>query len=668
MKAARSTLRDLRAAIVFGLLSGLTACASLSPTLPGSTGASFAPSFSDRPTLRLHDRLERQVQPFVVQAADGREHTHPFLGGFDVPRPQRVDIDGDGDLDLFVQERTGRLIFLENIGTPTAPRFAWRTDFYQELDIGEWSRFFDVDHDGDLDLLAEERFSYIRLFRNDGDATNPRFVLAADTLLDGQGRPIFADRQNIASLADVDCDGRVDLFLGRVDGTVARYEETGFRNGLPVYDLVTDRFEDIEIVAALSQPGAPTLHGANSMYFADGDGDGDLDLFWGDYFEPGILFIENFGSCQQPDLRSIPVPAPARETILTSGYNAPYLVDEDGDGDLDLFIGVLGGAFNPNRTSSDNLHLYLQGDDGRFAHVTTRYLDQIDIGSESVPTFSDLDGDGDLDMVVGNRLDPGALAAARLYVWENTGNRQAPAFALRDTVDLGDGYHFAPRFADLDGDGRDELLLGTWNDDVRWFRNAARRTEGANASASDWVTPQWVEVLEGPLVELPRGSHSVPAVGDLDGDGYLDLLVGESSGEINFFRNVGSATQPAFELVTEALDDIDVGRRSHPVLLDIDGDGDLDLLVGREDAGVQLHLNVGSPQAPSFESQPSDVDDVPAADARASDGAVLGLLERDLLPLSAPAFVDLDGDGALDLVAGGMSGGLIFFRNARVRR
>ncbi len=666
MKAARSTTRDLCAAIVFGLLSGVTACASSSPAVPGSAGASFAPSFSDRPALRLHDRLERDVQPFVVQAADGVEHEHPFLGGFDVPRPQRVDIDGDGDLDLFVQERTGRLIFLENVGGPTTPRFEWRTDFYEELDIGEWGRFFDVDHDGDLDLLAEERFSYIRLFRNDGDVTTPRFVLAADTLLDGEGRPIFADRQNIASLADVDCDGRVDLFLGRVDGTVARYEETAIRDGLPVYDLVTDRFEDIEIVAALSQPGAPTLHGANSMFFADGDGDGDLDLFWGDYFEPGILFIENFGSCQRPDLRSIPVPAPAQETILTSGYNAPYLVDEDGDGDLDLFIGVLGGAFNPNRTSSDNLHLYLQGADGRFAQVTPRYLDQIDIGSESVPAFTDLDGDGDLDMVVGNRLDPGALSAARLYVWENTGDRRTPAFALRDTVALGDGYHFAPRFADLDGDGRDELLLGTWNDDVRWFRDTARRTV-ATSSQTGWVTPEWIEVLDGPLVELPRGSHAVPAVGDLDGDGLLDLLVGESSGEINFFRNLGSLSEPRFELVTEALDGIDVGRRSHPVLLDIDGDGDLDLLLGREDAGVELHLNIGSPQAPSFAPQPS----AGAASAGVTSAVaqpVLELFERDLLPLSAPAFVDLDGDGGLDLVSGGMSGGLIFFRNARVRR
>jgi hypothetical protein len=613
----------------------------------GSGSVSSAPGVrgadAGRATLSRTDPFERQITPFDVVSATGHPHALPFIGGFDVPRPQFVDIDADGDLDLFVQERTGRLMHFENVGTAREPRWAWRSDFFQDLDIGEWSRFADVDDDGDLDLLAEERFSYIRLFLNEGSPAEPRFRLAADTLRDSDGQAIFSDRQNIPSLADVDCDGQTDLFLGRVDGTVARHEWRASRDGLPVYDLVTARFEDIEIVAALSQPGAPTLHGANSMFFADGDGDGDVDLFWGDYFEPGVLFIENYGSCDQPDLRSTPVPVPAEETILTSGYNAPYLVDEDGDGDLDLFVGVLGGAFNPNRTSSDNFHLYRTGPDGVVALATTRYLDQIDLGSESVPAFTDLDGDGDDDLVVGNRLASNVLNSGRLHVYENAGTPTRPRFVFRDTIAVRETYHLAPRFADLDADGRDELLLGTWNEDVRWYRDEADRS-----GVTGWVTPQWVEVLEAPLAELPRGSHSVPAPGDLDGDGDLDLLVGESSGEVNFFRNVGTPARPEFELVTESLDGIDTGRRSHPVLVDLDGDGDLDLVLGREGAGHEVYLNEGDVEMPRFE----------AADP----------LAVDLPPLAAPALTDLDGDGDLDLMSGGMSGGLMHFWNLRPLR
>jgi hypothetical protein len=549
-----------------------------------------------------------------------------------------VDIDGDDDLDLFVQERTGELMFMENTGTPTAPSYTWRTDRFGGLDVGEWSRFHDLDDDGDVDLLAEERFSYVRYFRNDGTPGAPRFVLATDSLRDDQGRPIFSDRQNIPSISDVDCDGAVDLFLGRVDGTVARYEETALDDaGNPVFSLIDARFEDIEIVAQLAVPGgAPSLHGANSMAFADADGDGDVDLFWGDYFEPGLLLIENFGTCDRPDLRSTPEPLSADgELVATSGYNAPYLADIDADGDLDLFVGVLGGAFNANRTASDNLLFYERTAAGTWSERTRRFLTQVDVGSESVPALVDFDADGDLDLVVGSKLDTDALDSGRLHLWENVGGPRSPRYEARGRVLLEDSYHYAPVFADLDGDGTPELLLGTWNDDVRLYA----RVDGPD--------PTWEPVLDGPLVELPRGSHSVPAAGDLDGDGDLDLLVGESSGEINFFRNVGSPTAPRFELVTEKLDDIDVGRRSTPVLLDLDGDGDLDLLSGSEEGGLRVFRNVGGAQAPRFEA----------------DGALAAPFPK----YSAVAIGDVDADGDLDFVSGGLSGGLVFFRNQRAR-
>jgi hypothetical protein len=571
---------------------------------------------------------ERMVAPFPVMDENGRQYAHPFLGGFDVPRPQFIDMDGDGDLDLFVQERSNDLMFFENTGTAAAPRYVWRSDKYRDLDIGEWYRFIDMDGDGDYDMIAEQPYSYIRLYSNTGSATDARLVLAGDTLRDSEGRAIFADRQNIANAADIDCNGLMDLFLGRVDGTITRYEETPRDDGaVPQFRFVTDRFEGIEIVAAM---GGSSRHGANSMYFADVDDDADLDLFWGDFFEAGVLLIRNQGTCPNPNLRGEPEPLQRAdgETILTSGYNVPVLIDIDADGDLDLFLGIIGGAFNPNTTSSDNFHFYERTNAG-FELRTTRFLDAIDVGSESTVTFADIDGDGDLDMLAGSKIDRHSLQQSYLYVFRNEGSAREPRLSLADTLDLGASYHYAPALADLNADGRLELLLGTWNDGVLFFANRGTPQQ-----------PQWVQDTTR-TIRLTRGSNTTPALVDIDDDGDLDLFAGEASGTLNFYRNAGTSADPRFELVSDEFDGIDVGRRSHPAFVDLDGDGDFDLVVGRDEGGGVVFRNDGTRTMPRF----------------VRDDTLLPLP-----PLGSPVFVDLDGDGTHEMVSGNLSGGIYFFR------
>ncbi|MGH7483351.1 MAG: FG-GAP repeat domain-containing protein, partial [Longimicrobiales bacterium] len=577
------------------------------------------------------DAFARRIAPFPVAGAAGDPYEHAFLGGFDVPRPQFVDIDGDGDLDLFVQERSDALIFLENTGTPAEAVYVWRTDDWLDLEIGEWSRFADLDRDGDLDLLAEEPYSYMRAYRNVGGSTDPRFELVTDSVRDAAGTPVFADRQNIPAVTDLDCDGRLDLFLGRVDGTIVRYEqvEREADAAFPPFALVTERFENIQIIGALSQqlappgiprPPGPTLHGANTMDWADVDEDGDPDLLWGDFFEPRVLLIENTGTCANASLRAAPRPLAGVDS--TSGYNAPVTADIDADGDLDLFVGVIGGAFNPSTTAADNF-LFYEATPAGLVLRTPRYLDAVDVGSESVPDLIDTDADGDLDLLVGNKLDPAVLAAGRLYHFRNDGSATSPRWRLRDTLDLGDHYHLAPETGDLDGDGAPDLLLGTWNHGVLRFHLAGGR---------------FTQVGDSALVDLPRGSHTTPALGDLDADGDLDLVVGEAAGSLNLFRNEGSAREPAFTLEAEEWLDIDAGRRAHPALADLDDDGDIDLVVARDSAAALVFVNQGSASQPRFVRRDRQLH---------------------LHPLAAPAFGDVDGDGRIDLVSGGLAGGLL---------
>lgn len=580
----------------------------------------------------------KRVDAYAAFDSVGRRLDHPFLGGLDHPRPQLVDIDGDGDLDLFVQEYTGAMMFFENV----KGKYVWRADKWKDLDIGEWSRFVDADGDGDLDLFAEAPYSYIRLFRNTGSTTAPAYTLAADTLRDAQGTPIFNDRQNIPQIVDVDCDGKLDLLLGRASGMVTHYEALDPRStehgGIPRFAFVSDSFQHIQIIGQQfngpggqppAQPNMPgTMHGANTMIVADLDGDGDPDILWGDFFEPGLLGLMNTGSCEHPQIGRDTIPFPPNAPIRTSGYNAPALGDVDGDGTRDLLVGVLGGAYDPDRTARGNLWFLRQTAPMRYELVTKELLSSIDAGSESSPALVDLDGDGDLDLVLGNKIEPGA-GSSTLYVYENRGTAKAPAFYAAGRLPVAGQFHFVPAFGDLDGDGKPDLVLGGWRDAVQYWHN------DGTAKAPKFT------IADSAVVRLTRGSYATPALGDLDGDGDLDLMVGEASGELNYYRNEGTRTQPKFVLVSDTFDGIDIGRRSAPALADVDGDGDLDLVVGTEAGPTQVWRNVGSRTAPTFQRDTT--------------------LDVALPPLSAPAFGDLNGDGRVDMMAGGSGGGVVYY-------
>jgi hypothetical protein len=560
---------------------------------------------------------------FSVQNASGASIASPFYGGFNTPRPQFVDIDGDGDEDLFVQESSDELAFFENVTEGDSSRLVWRTDKYQGLDVGEWFRFADLDQDGVPDLLAEQPYSHLRAYRNTGTATNPNFELFADTLRTPSGEAIFSDRQNIPNVTDIDCDGKLDLFLGRLDGTITRYEAAGDSAGMPQFAHVTDNFEGIEIVNTQMKG---VKHGANTLTFADVDGDGDPDLFWGDFFEPGLLLIENTGACGNPVLSGTPEPFPPPNPLKTSGYNAPALADWTGDGQLDLFVGVLGGSDDANASLADNFYFYENQGDG-YRLRTRQFVGGLDVGSESAVAVGDLTGDGGDDVLLANKIEPTEGSTSRIYRLSRGREGGSISYQLDGHLDLPAAYHYAPALGDLTGDGAADLLLGTWKGRLAYHRNTG---DGTFTAVSESV------------VDLSGERHTAPVLGDLTGDGLLDLVVGTADGSLHVFRNTGSETDPTFERMSGVLAEVTVGSRAAPALHDVDGDGTLDLIVGTEKKMVVLR-NEGTPSQPSFEAPtPVSIDGSPR--------------------LAHPAVGDLSGDGRSELVVGSERGGLVLFQ------
>ncbi|HYV97594.1 MAG TPA: VCBS repeat-containing protein [Gemmatimonadaceae bacterium] len=611
-------------------------------------------------TALVHKRPAAREWAFVARASGipvadtaGVRMAAPFLGGFDVPRPQLVDINGDGTPELFVQERTGDLMMFERVNG----EWTLRSEKFQNLDIGEWYRFVDLDGDGVIDLLTERVNGYARAWRNTGTRADPKLVAFGDTIRDVDGRALLVDRQNILNAVDIDCNRKLDLFVGRVQGTVDRYEQEGTSpDGSPRFRLMEEMWQGIEVLGPEATGGTlridttttpsddpvarsplplARLHGANTLTFADLNGKGIYDLFWGDFFEQGLLRFENTGTCAQPDLTGKPARFPADKPLLTSGYNAPTFGDVDGDGLRDLVVGVIGGAYGPARTAIDNLYYLRQSPKDTWTVATKRLIPTIDVGAEAAPAFGDVNGDGLIDMIVGSKIAPGDGSTGTLTFFENVGTANAPTFRDRGVLPIKGQYNYAPAIVDLDGDGLVDLVLGTWQDRLEWYRNT-----GTSAS------PKWT-LADSALVTITRGSNTTPSFGDIDGDGLVDLVIGEASGTINLYRNTGTKTSPKYALVSDHFQDIKVVRRSAPALVDMDGDGKPDMLIGSGDGEIQLWHNVGARGELRFERDN-------AFTLRSFMGA-------------SPAASDLRHAGQPDLFVGTASGGVRWFENRTQR-
>ncbi len=198
---------------------------------------------------------------------------------------------------------------------------------------------------------------------------------------------------------------------------------------------------------------------------------------------------------------------------------------------------------------------------------------------------------------------------------------------------------------DLDGDGRTDILSGSWPGEIYFFRRLA---EGRFAAGEQLKT------AAGKPVNV--GSAAAPFAFDWNGDGKHDLLVGTVGGAVFFVPNVGSRDKPAFgdaQPVTAAGKPIRMEHGdSAPVVADWDGDGKADLIVGAADGSVVWFRNEGTAREPRLVAAQVLVPASPSAwrDDKARGPADWGVRVK-------PWVVDWDGDGRPDLLLGDLCGG-----------
>ncbi len=400
----------------------------------------------------------------------------------------------------------------------------------------------------------------------------------------------------------------------------------------------------------------------------DFDGDGDLDLVVNCPDKPynGAYFFENPGGGKLPVFR------PARR--ISRGLHNVQV----------SFVDGRPRVLSPGTEHPDFLRTGLEGGT-KLPLPANIHPNKV---RANMWRLVDYDGDGRLDLVVGvgdwteygwdnaydasGRWTRGPLRGF-VYLVRNTGTTAAPAYEAPVKVAAGDrpvetfGWP-SPNFADFDGDGDLDLLCGEFLDGFTYFENEGSRREPRYAPGRRLKTPDGRPLV----MDLQM---ITPTAIDWDGDGDPDLVVGDEDGRVALVEHAGGTAGglPRFlapRYFRQEADAVKFGALATPVGFDWDGDGDGDLVSGNTAGRIAFVENLSGPgvEAPRWAApRPLEAGGAEIRIQAGPNGSIQGPCEAKW-GYTTLSVADWDGDGLPDLVVNSIWGRVHWYRNVGTRR
>jgi len=523
-------------------------------------------------------------------------------------------------------------------------------------------QMIDFNEDGLLDLVCGSSRGAILWYENLGSRQKPKFSVARLLTYD-DGKPIDPGFLSTPTATDWDRDGKLDLIVGVNKGWVHFYRNVG--------TSLAPRYEDrgpLEVDGkALRTPASPVpeVEGPNGeaiyqedyepfIEVVDWDGDGDDDLLIGGYVTGRVYWYENRGrNADGAPILGFRGHLMADGKPLDVGWSAnPGAADIDGDGDLDLFVGVWRkwGNETPPEIAEDFLAFFENTGTRTAPVLTMKPLPRIGRFPDEVitsPTLADWDADGDLDLAV-------STCSGAAYLFENVGTPRRPKFDVRRHEPLrfpwgNDPMPYFRELTDWNGDGIFDLVqghsiaLGTTNS-LPWkfapFKSIL--PEGQTIDHRAWRGDDWEFTV---------------AV-DFNQDGQKDILFGDYWGKVWLHQNTSTGTAASFDtkgvrIRTAEGQDVTVGRttpkafdfdtmqgpRTSLVAADFDGDGNVDLVVNDVFGHYYFCRRGNHGKEPVVESQ---------------------AMIAEIGGYATTCVVDWNGDGRLDLLVSQLQKHLLF--------
>lgn len=508
----------------------------------------------------------------------------------------------------------------------------------------------DLNGDGVKDLFVFDRTGNKPLcFLHQPGANNIEYRYAPEYEMQ------FPTMMNWAILKDYNCDGLEDLWT-YTPGGIRLYKNTS-SGGVLSFVLVKDLIRSWQLGNYVNL----YVSSVDLAGIEDIDGDGDMDVLTFGVFGTSLEYhrnysVENGFGCDSLDYTlmnqcwgcftenqtnnsvylndtcantGIPNPQlaelieeaterdknyrddPDNRSVLRHSGSCTCVLDVNGDNMQDLLMGDV---------SFSNEVLVVNGATVPNAHQCMTSLDTLfpvydtPIKLELFPCsfFLDVNNDGKRDLVVTPQSTGSSENQKSVLYYLNSNTDAVPNFSfvkrdfLQDEmIEKGEGAY--PVLADYNGDGLLDLFVASYgfynpvNDSVFSQISLYKNIGTATVPSFELVTENY-ESLD---VLINRRSY-YPTFGDLDNDGDDEMIVGNELGILSLFTNIAGAGNPYDHQLTQAgmTDDvgniIDVGQFSAPLLIDIDRDNDLDLLVGNKSGKITYYQNTGTITTPLF--------------------------------------------------------------------